>query len=347
MDYYQNWLSFTTHYSQSLIKSAFESSKKFFEKSNQLFDFQKSSIEAEKAFDINLRNKLKEQDLAESLSDLIKSYSFLAEIHGFDKLFQYYNNFLIFLNKFMDPFRDTLCRTPSEIIKMEGKFDLHHYKYNKKPKYKTPIVVVGSIINRYYILDVLPKISIIRNLQKQGFDIYAIDWNMPASFDRNLSLEVFSHSYLDQAVDKIREVSGADSVSLFGYCWGGIFSLIYATIHPEKVKNLVLHATPFDLDQESTTIGKWTQNLDPKVLADCFGNIPATFLNNAFILRKPIETVLKYPRFFKKPRNVEDIMQFFQIETWLYDSVPIPGKTYEKIINDIYKKIYLPKMNCL
>jgi polyhydroxyalkanoate synthase len=31
-------------------------------------------------------------------------------------------------------------------------------------------------------------------------------------------------------------------------------------------------------------------------------------------------------------------MQFFAVESWLYDSVPIIGKVFEQIINDIYKK---------
>ena len=45
-------------------------------------------------------------------------------------------------------------------------------------------------------------------------------------------------------VDKVEEVTGSRNVTLFGYCWGGILSLIYSAMHPKDVKNLILHATP-------------------------------------------------------------------------------------------------------
>jgi polyhydroxyalkanoate synthase len=58
----------------------------------------------------------------------------------------------------------------------------------------------------------------------------------------------------------------------------------------------------------------------------------------AFILRNPLEAALKYQFYFSQHRSIKEITQFFAVESWLYDSVPIIGKTFEKIIDDIYKK---------
>ena len=63
----------------------------------------------------------------------------------------------------------------------------------------------------------------------------------------------------------------------------------------------------------------------------------------AFLLRNPFEAALKYPRYFSKPRSLDEILQFFSIETWLYDSKPIVGEVYREIVDQIYKKNLLIK----
>jgi polyhydroxyalkanoate synthase len=220
---------------------------------------------------------------------------------------------------------------------MKGDFEVHHYKTSSPSKFKTPILVVGSLINRHYILDLLPERSIIRHFQQLGFDVYATDWRMPRIKDENMSLASYVHDYLEKAVDKVEEVTGSRNVTLFGYCWGGILSLIYSALHPENVKNLILHATPVDFGEFPTVLESWIKDLDVKRFVKTFGNVPSSFLNIAFILRNPLEAALKYQFYFSQPRSTKEIIQFFAVESWLYDSVPIIGKVFEQIIDDIYK----------
>ena len=73
------------------------------------------------------------------------------------------------------------------------------------------------------------------------------------------------------------------------------------------------------------------------------GNVPGWFVNMAFILRNPVEPFLKYLTFFSEPRTLEEIQQFFGIESWLYDSRPIIGETYREIVTKITKNNLLIK----
>ncbi len=135
-------------------------------------------------------------------------------------------------------------------------------------------------------------------------------------------LQVMHSDYLENAVDKVGEITGSRNVTLFGYCWGGILSLIYSALHPENVKNLILHATPADFGKPPTVLESWIKDLDVKRFVKTFGNVPSSFLNIAFILRNPLEAALKYQFYFSQPRSTKEIMQFFAVESWLYDSVP-------------------------
>jgi class III poly(R)-hydroxyalkanoic acid synthase PhaC subunit len=289
-------------------------------------------------FDAELRSNLEQKEFSKSLSALVDSFAEFASVGHHDKLYRYLETMICNYDNLIEPIRDTINRTPSEIIPMGGTFEVHHYKTDSPQKFKTPILVVGSLINRHYILDLLPETSIIRQFQQLGFDVYATDWRMPTVKDEDMSLASYAHDFLENAVDKVEEVTGSRNVTLFGYCWGGILSLIYSAIHPKDVKNLILHATPVDFGKPPTVLESWIKDLDVKKFVNTFGNVPSSFLNIAFILRNPLEAALKYPFYFSQPRSIKEITQFFAVESWLYDSVPIIGKTFEKIIEDIYKK---------
>ena len=342
-DYFCNWYDFTQKYNFAIFDAGLNAFQSLFSLESKPTNAKKIENFVRASFDSTLRKSLEEEEFATSLGKFIEAFTKMVSLTRHNLVHKYFDNLYVNLNVLIEPFRESINRTPSEIIKMKGKFDLLHYKSSIPIKHKTPVLVVGSLINRYYILDLLPKISIIKKLQKDGFDVYATDWRTPNSFDKDMTLDNYAHEYVENAVDKVREISGSEKVSLFGYCWGGIFSIIQSATHPQKIKNLILHATPTDLEKDTTCIEIWTKELDADQLVEVFGNVPGSFLNLAFLMRNPLEAVLKYPRFFSEPRTTDEVMKFFAIESWLYDSRPIVGEVFRKIVVDVYKKNLLIK----
>lgn len=340
-DYWYCWYDFALTYNIAFFDAVTKSLESFLNVKDDSTDkIQKTVLTS---FDSALRQKLNEESFASSLASLVNARMRFAKLVGYDKVYNNFADFYLTGSRALEPIRDNVNRTPSEIIQMNGKFSLIHYKAVVKQKYKTPVLVVYSLINRHYILDLLPKVSVINSLLKQGFDVYATDWGTPDSTYKDMTIEDYAHEYVENAVDKIKEITGSEKISLFGYCWGGIFVLIHASIHPENVKNLVLHAVPIDLEKTNTVIENWTKHIDADKLVNTFGNIPGWFLNAAFIMRNPIDALSKYWRYFSEPRNLDEIIQFFAIEGWLYDSIPIIGPVYRDIVNQIYKKNLLIK----
>lgn len=332
-------IDIASKYNSALLEAAEKSFESFLNKKGETQ--QKTQTNILTSFDSTLQNCLNEETFASSMADYVNAWTKIIPIR-YDRFNDNFN-FSLYENKILEPIRDTINRTPSEVIEMKGRFKLLHYKSEDTIMHKTPILVIYSLINRHYILDLLPKISVIKNLQRQGFDIYTTDWNNPTSYSHDLTLETYAEEYVEYAVEKIKEISGSKKVSLLGYCWGGIFALIYAAMYPQNVKNLILHATPTDIEKEETTIENWTAHLNVNNLIDAFGNVPGWFLNLAFFLRNPVEMLLKYPKYFSEPRNLDEIKQFFAIETWLYDSIPIIGEIYREIVEQVYRNNLLIK----
>ena len=340
-DYAFNWFDFAIKYNSAFLDASSKAFEIFLSTGKGTAQNIEKNIRS--SFDTTLRDDLNDNAFASSMTAFVDSWAKMCELFGFNQFTANSYDLFSHANSMLEPLRDNINRTPSEVIEMKGRFNLLHYRSNLPIIHKTPLLVVGSLINRYYILDLLPNVSIIKNLQRQGFDIYATDWGTPKSFDKDLTLETYAEEYVKNAVEKVKEVTGSDKVSLLGYCWGGIFSLIYTSTHQENVKNLILHATPVDINKEKTIIENWTAHLNADNLVDIFGNIPGWLINIGFLLRNPVEAMLKYPRYFSEPRSRDEIIQFFAIEMWLYDSRPIIGEVYRQIIDQVYRKNLLIK----
>lgn len=335
-NYLSKWYNFSSEYCSAFYNSFLISTSSTYNKK-----ITKGAIR--ESFDKTLREELRKKKFCSSLADYLDATLAFSKYFGLNRSYQnFMDNFAIW-NKLLEPIRDSFDRCPSEIIKMHNGFRLLHYKPTVKKRFATPVLVVYSLINRHYIFDLLPKVSVIRSFLDQGFDVYATDWATPDSSIKNMTLEDHIQHCVDESVKKVLELSGQQKISLFGYCWGGIFALGYAAMHPEIVKNLILHATPVDFGKTDTVIENFTKHIDADYLVDTLGNVPGSLINMAFILRNPVDAVLKYWTFFSKPRNPEEMMQFFAIETWLYDSRPIIGEIYKEIVNKIYKKNLLIK----
>lgn len=364
-DYFFNLFDFVTKYNSAFFAASSKAMETFLSTKGGTAEKIEKSIRS--SFDLTLRENLRDDSMSSSMADFINSWAKLVSLSGSAQYSDFFYNFLFYVNKTLEPLRDNINRTPSNVIHcsrtscditgqsdngnhtpsnvidLKGRFNLLHYKSEHPSEHKTPLLVVYSLINRHYILDLLPNVSVIKNLQRQGFDVYATDWGTPEAYDKDLTLETYAEEYVGNAVEKIKEITGSKKVSLFGYCWGGLFALIYTSTHQENIKNLILHATPVDIAKEKTVIENWTAHIDAYNLVDSFGNIPGWLVNLSFVLRNPIETMLKYPRYFSEPRSIDEIMQFFAIETWLYDSRPVIGKVYRDIVDKVYKKNLLIK----
>ncbi len=68
--------------------------------------------------------------------------------------------------------------TPSEVVYQEDRARLLHYPTGEPAKFKTPLLFVFALVNRPYILDILPGKSVVSHFVQAGFDTYLADWGL-------------------------------------------------------------------------------------------------------------------------------------------------------------------------
>lgn len=233
--------------------------------------------------------------------------------------------------------------TPKEVIFQENKVKLYRYR-GGTPVKPIPVLIVYALINRLYILDLYPGRSFIEYLVNEGLQVYAVDWGVPGDEDRSTPFDYFVEGYLDKMVKRVIESAGVDQITLFGYCIGGTLASIYAALHPERVRNLVLLTTPIDFSKGGylkTAVHR--DHFPVDALVDTYGNIPPWLVEAGFKILNPLGDVVKWRNFWKHVTDDDFLKNFLAIEKWLNDNVPFPGEAYRKFIKELYQENRLIK----
>ncbi len=243
-----------------------------------------------------------------------------------------------------NPLSVKVGRTPHEVIYREGKLTLKHYLPQKKELASTPLLFVYALVNRPYILDLLPGRSAVENFLKGEIDVYLIDWGVPDEGGRDRTLEEYISGSIHDCIQQVKKAAGSEQVSLFGYCQGGTFSAMYTALYPEQVKNLILLAAPIDFEAEGL-LNFWSKKeyFDVDKLVDTYGNVPAWVLNGAFMMLRPIYNLVdKYVQFSwglsENGLNDEKIELFCAMEKWISEGIPQPGEVFREFVKGCYQE---------
>jgi len=224
--------------------------------------------------------------------------------------------------------------TPYDVVHREEPVRLLRFRSDVEHRHGTPLLCVFALVNRPYVLDLLPHKSVVRRFLDAGFDVYMVDWGTPRPADHVKTLTDYVEGHLHRLVRKVLEVTGQPSLSLLGYCMGGTLSLMYASRHQELVRNLMLMAAPCDWSHREHMLGCWVaeDHFDVDAVVDTFGNVPAEFLGGSFGLLKPIASARKWMGFLDRIDDDAFLDDFWAMETWSNDNIPIAGETYRDFV---------------
>jgi len=178
--------------------------------------------------------------------------------------------------------------------------------------------------------------SIVNSFVSGGFDAFLLDWGEQENNELTINDYV---NYIDEYIEEIKKLTGSEKVTLFGYCWGGVLSIIYASLNNEKVKNLIVQAAPVDIDKDNSILAEWARKFPTDKFVDEFKEMDGHILNVAFLLRNPVRyTFDKYVKFMQRINDAKFVDDFIRVEHWLYDTPDIPGEFYRQFIKDLYQQ---------
>ncbi|MGE5186580.1 MAG: PHA/PHB synthase family protein [Acidobacteriota bacterium] len=228
--------------------------------------------------------------------------------------------------------------TPHTVVWTENKWRLLRFSARAPARYKTPVLLVPSLINRWYVLDLGPGRSLIEWLVAQGHDVFCIDWGTPGDEDRYLTWDDFAGRYLGRAVRVASRFGRSGDVHVLGYCLGGTLATSYVAAFPERVASLLALAAPIDFEHAGI-MAQWTRTptFDVNALIEAYGNVPWRLMQASFHLLKPTLTAQKTVALLDRAWDDEFLETFLATERWGTDNVSFPGACYARYIDELYR----------
>ncbi len=187
-----------------------------------------------------------------------------------------------------------------------------------------PVLIVPSLVNRYHVLDIAPKRSLLGYLKHAGYAPYVVDWDRPGEIERGFTLTDYIAGRLEQALDALPQRTRRRPV-LIGYCMGGLLALALAQRRQRDLGALVLLATPWDFSADAGSAPAMLAGMKPSFggMLDILGELPTDIIQAMFHTLDPMLVPRKFLRFAKMDKKSAEAEAFVALEDWINDGVPL------------------------
>ena len=232
-----------------------------------------------------------------------------------------------------------LMPTPKDTLHREGTAELYRFRREEGTARfdGLPVLLVPSLINRWYVLDLRKGASMADSFNRAGMDTFCLDWGIPEDEDRYLEWDMVV-ARLGRAVRAVKRITGAPKVGLLGYCMGGTLSGIYTALHPENIAALVNLAGPYDFSKAGflgeMVDGRW---FDASAITAA-GNVSPNQMQSGFVAMRPTAQWAKMVGLIDRGFDPKAREAFDALEAWAGDNIPFPGAAYRRYIGELYQQ---------
>jgi len=217
-----------------------------------------------------------------------------------------------------------------------------------------PLLLIPSLINKAYILDLAQERSFLRWLNANGVPSYLLDWgDLVVERKENVSLSMAQliRNKMCKAIEVLADQHECP-IDVLGYCMGGTLLAGGMHIVRKSVRKAVFLATPWDFhtseldvnaEQEKSTapeehqeLAEMVRNWAPVVtpIIEKKGYLPKENTQNLFAALGARSAVQKFVRFVSMDDSAPGTRLFVSAEDWLNDGVDLPGRIAHECIQN-------------
>lgn len=236
---------------------------------------------------------------------------------------------------------ENIACTPGNVVYKNEFIELIQYSPSTDRVYEKPMLIVPPFINKYYILDLSEKNSLVKWMVDQGYTIYMISWVNPDSEFRDKGFEDYMLQGPIAALDFLTQDAGHTSVNVTGYCIGGTLLACALAYLADKGDQRVASATFFMSLIDFFDVGELGVFIDDdqvqsvNELMDKNGYLDGRLLNLTFNLIRPYDLV--WPHFINNYLLGEKTRPF-DILYWNSDPTNLPQKMYHFYLQEMVLK---------
>ncbi|WP_140985090.1 class I poly(R)-hydroxyalkanoic acid synthase [Asticcacaulis tiandongensis] len=221
-------------------------------------------------------------------------------------------------------------------------FELIQYNPTTETVREIPILIFPPWINKFYILDLQPKNSLIKWLTDQGFTVFITSWINPDASLKDTTFEDYMFGGIYQAAHKVKEQTGANSVHAVGYCIGGTLLGVALAHMAAKGDTSISSATFFTAQHDFSEAGDlllftnetWLKELERQMDA-AGGVLPGAAMADTFNALRANDLVWS---FFVNNYLLGKDLTAFDLLCWNADQTRMPKALHMYYLRKFYNE---------
>ncbi|MFA0313576.1 class I poly(R)-hydroxyalkanoic acid synthase [Vibrio cyclitrophicus] len=233
-----------------------------------------------------------------------------------------------------------VANTEGDVVFQNELFELIQY-YPKTPQVNaTPLLIVPPFINKYYILDLREKNSMVRWLLEQGHSVFMMSWRNPGEAQKDQKFGDYVTEGVVKAVTAIEDITGKEHINAAGYCIGGtVLASTVAYYAANRMKKRIKTATFFTTLLDFSQPGEVGAYINETIINavekqnDAKGYMDGRSLSVTFSLLRENSLYWNYyiDNYLKGSSPME-----FDLLYWNSDSTNVAAKCHNFLLRDLY-----------
>ncbi|TQV84829.1 alpha/beta fold hydrolase [Exilibacterium tricleocarpae] len=194
---------------------------------------------------------------------------------------------------------ENIATSAGAVVFRNELLELIQYAPTTDKVYKRPLLTIPPQINKFYVLDLTPDKSMVKFLTDSGFQYFVISWRNPTVRHRDCGMNEYVAAVIE-AMDVVREITGAKDINITGACSGGITAVIslahLAAKKQKKVHTATLMVSMLDTVTEAEAALFATESTVEfaKQRSHKKGYVDSREMANAFAWLRPNDLIWNY-----------------------------------------------------
>lgn len=202
----------------------------------------------------------------------------------------------------------------------------------------TPVLMIPSLINPHYVLDLMPGRSMAAYLKERGLRPFLVNWNEPGDEEVAFDTGTYVMARLMPALGAVAAVAGGPA-PVIGYCMGGTLAMGLAARAGEMLSKLALLAAPWDFEVSRAHAGR---RMAPALTAMVQGMPPRApvsvdYLQVFFASLDPTLGDNKFRKFAAMDQDSDAARFFVALETWANSGAALARPVAEECLGTWYE----------
>ena len=240
--------------------------------------------------------------------------------------------------------------TPGSVIFENQLMQLIQYAPTTPTVYERPLLFVPPCINKFYVMDLQPKNSLVRFAIDQGHTLFLISWKNVTEKEDQLTWDNYIGDGVIKAIEVVREISKQDQINALGFCIGGTLLACALAVLAKRKKDYTHSLTLMTALLEFSDVGDIGVYVDRHFVESreaAFkdgGIVPGKELAMAFSSLRANDFIWPYiVNNYLKGKSPEA----FDLLYWNSDAANLPGPMFSYYLRNTYLENKLIEPNAL